>query len=97
MCPKIIGVFPEPRSSLRLARRDLDRFQNCPDHDRRKRAGVDVGMRVEAKIIERLGTARDKSAQRAECFRERAVDERNAILDSENFGGAAAILAARQH
>ncbi len=91
---KIIGVFPEPRAQLRLSLRDFERLQNRRDHDRRQRAGIDIRMRVEAQVLQRLARARDEAAERAEGFREGPVSQPDAIFDPEFFRRPTAMLTA---
>ena len=51
-------------------------------------------MRIETQILQRLPGAGDKSAERAEGFRESSVSQADAILDSKLFRRAATVLAA---
>ena len=60
---EIIGVFPKLRAEFRLADADLERLAKFGrDHDGGQRAGIDVGMRVEAQILQRLAATRDETA-----------------------------------
>jgi len=65
---EVIRVFPKFRAQLRLARPELQRFENCGDHDRWQRARVHVRMRVKTQILKRLLRTGDETAQRSERF-----------------------------
>src|SRR6266571_2424753 len=94
---KVIGVFPKLRAEFRLTGAELERFQNGRDHHWRKRTGVNIRMRVETQILQCLLRARDKAAQRAECFGERSINERDAIFHAEVLGCSSTMFAAAQH
>ena len=58
---EIIGVLPKLPAQLRLARADLERFQNRGHDDGGQRTGVNVGMGVEAEVLQRLARARRRN------------------------------------
>src|SRR4029434_6061110 len=94
---KVIGVFPKLPAEFRLAHADFKRFERRRDDDGRQRTRINIGMRIKAQIFERLTRPRHKSSQRAERFRKRSVNKRNAIFHSKLLSRPAAILATGQH
>src|SRR5438552_5918882 len=51
---EIIGVFPKLGTQFRLTGAELQRLENGRDHHGRKRTGVNIRVRVEAQILQRL-------------------------------------------
>src|SRR3977135_312437 len=49
---KVIRICPEPCAQLWAAGAQFERLQDGGDDDRWERAGVDVGMRVKAEVVE---------------------------------------------
>src|SRR5260370_29375902 len=94
---EVICVFPKFRAQLRLARPELQRFENCGDHDRWQRARVHVRMRVKTQILKRLLRTGDETAQRSERFRKRAVHERKPVFNAEVLSSSPTVRTAREH
>src|SRR6266576_2997160 len=91
---KIIGILPKDLSQCRsVADRNLQRFEETSDDNRRQRARINIRVRVKPQVLERLLRSGDKSAKRAERLRKGAVDERDAVLHFELFSGAATVFA----
>src|SRR6266702_1537567 len=94
---KVIGVFPKLRAQFRLTGAELERFQNGRDHHWRQRTGVNIRMRIETQVLQRLFRARNKTSQRAERLGERSIKERDAIFYAKLLSRSTAMLAACQH
>src|SRR5207249_7917457 len=94
---KVIGVFPKLRTQFRLTGAELQRLQNGRDHYRRQCTGVNIRMRIETQVLQRLFRARNKTSQRAERLGERSIKERDAIFYAKLLSRSTAMLAACQH
>src|SRR5207244_9697849 len=77
---KVIGVFPKLRTQFRLTGAELQRLQNGRDHYRRQCTGVNIRMRIETQVLQRLFRARNKTSQRAERLGERSIKDREPIF-----------------
>src|SRR5437667_12797414 len=94
---EVIGVFPKLRAQFRLTGAELERLQNGRNHHRRQRTGVNIRMRIETQVLQRLFRARNKTSQRAERLGERSIKERDAIFYAKLLSRSTAMLAACQH
>src|SRR5437870_10547918 len=94
---ELISVFPKLRTQFRLTGAELQRLQNGRDHYWRQCTGVNIRMRIETQVLQRLFRARHKTSQRAERFRERSIKERDAIFYAKPLSRSTAMLAACQH
>src|SRR6266566_8195707 len=94
---EVIGVLPKFSAQFWLARAELKGFENCRDHNRRQRTGVNVWMRIKAQILQRLLRTCDKSSQSAKGFRKCAINERNPVLHVKFLSRATTMFATSQH
>src|SRR4030095_7745566 len=76
---KVIGVFPKLPTEFRLAHADFKRCERRRDAEGPQRKKTKIGVLKKAQLFERLTRSRHKSSQRAERFRKRSVNKRNAI------------------
>src|ERR1043166_2009615 len=94
---KVMGIFPELHAQFWLTGAELERLQGRRDPPWRQRAGVNIRMRVETQILQRLLRARDKATQRPERFGERSIHEWNAIFHATVLSRPSAAFAAAKH
>src|SRR5438132_9362666 len=60
---EVVSVFPKLHTQFWLARAELERFENCRDHNGRQRARVNVRMCVKTQILQRFFRTGDESSQ----------------------------------
>src|SRR5204863_5478703 len=89
---EILGVLPEAGAQSWFALRNLERLQHGGDDHRRQCARVGIGMRVIAKVIERLNRAGHEPANCREGLGKRAIDQSNPLFNTEFFRGAAPVF-----
>src|SRR5215471_8381780 len=94
---KVIGILPKLRTQFWLTCAELQRFENGCDHHRRQRTRVNIRMRVETQILQRLLRTGYEPSERAESFGEGPINKRDAIFHPEVLRRPAAMLAASQH
>src|SRR5438270_13609849 len=94
---EVIGVLPKLRAQFRLSRAELQRLENGRNHHRRQRTRINVRVRVETQILQRLSGTGNKAPERAERLRECAANERYALFYPKLLSRSTAMLTARHH
>jgi hypothetical protein len=94
---EVIGILPKLHTQFRLAGAKLQRLENGRDHHWRQRTRVNIRMRVEPQVLQRLFRTGDEASQRAERLRESSIQQRDTVFDAKLLGCPATVFAARQH
>src|SRR5438552_18817283 len=70
---EVIGVLPKSCTQFRLGGAEFERLENGRNHHWRQRTRVNIRMRVEPQILQRLFRTGDEASQRAESLRESSI------------------------
>src|SRR5437868_1124103 len=94
---EVIGVLPKLLTQFWLTGAEFQRFEDGRNYHRRQCTRINVRMRVKAQILQRLSRTGNKTSERAERFRERAVNKRDLLFYPELLSRSTAIVTARKH